>query len=108
VFRTSDGSPVSFEIKNGGRMRWMPDGRAIAFVARNERGVPGVFVQDFAPGKDTSKSRRPLGGFDPERLTETFGISPNGARMAISSTENVTNLIVASEVEGIVVSRPRH
>ena len=82
-------------------------GRAVAFVGRNEKGVPGVFVQDFVPGKDTSKTRRPLGGFDPDRVTETFGISPTGARLAISSTESVTNLIVASAVGGIVPKRGR-
>jgi Tol biopolymer transport system component/tRNA A-37 threonylcarbamoyl transferase component Bud32 len=105
TFRTSDGSAVDFEIKNGGRMRWMPDGRAVAFVGLNEKGVPGVFVQDFVPGRDTSKTRRPLGGFDPYRLTETFGISPNGSRLVTSSTENVTNLIEANDVEGITAVR---
>jgi serine/threonine protein kinase len=105
TFRSSDGSPVPFEIKNGGRMRWMPDGRALAFIGLNDRGIPGIFAQDFAPGKDTSNSRRPLGGFDPDRLTETFGISPTAARLAISSTENLTNLIVASNVGGIVPAK---
>jgi hypothetical protein len=74
-------------------MRWMPDGRAVALVGLNPEGVPGVFVQDFVPGRDTGKTRRPLGGFDPDRLAETFGISPNGSRLATSSTENFTNLI---------------
>jgi Tol biopolymer transport system component len=105
TFRTSDGSPVDFEIRNGGRLRWMPDGRGVAFIGLNDKGVPGVFVQDFVPGKDTSKTRRPLGGFDPDRITETFGISPNGSRLAISSTESLTNLIVANGVEGIVPPR---
>jgi Tol biopolymer transport system component len=83
----------------------MPDGRAVAFVGLNDKGVPGVFVQDFVPGRDTGKTRRPLGGFDPDRLTETFGISPNGSRLATSSTENVTNLIEAIDVEGITAAR---
>jgi Tol biopolymer transport system component/tRNA A-37 threonylcarbamoyl transferase component Bud32 len=105
TFQTSDGSAVDFEIKNGGRVRWMPDGRAVAFVGLNDKGVPGVFVQDFVPGRDTSKTRRPLGGFDADRLTETFGISPNGSRLATSSTENFTNLIEANGVEGITAVR---
>jgi len=105
AFRTSDGTPVGFEVKHGGRLRWMPDGRGVAFLDLNTSGVPGVFVQDFIPGQDTSKTRRPLGGFDPIRMTETFGISPNGGRLAISSTENLTNIIVASNVEGIAPAR---
>ncbi|HTP33296.1 MAG TPA: protein kinase [Candidatus Acidoferrales bacterium] len=101
VFRASDGSDAGFEIKHGGRLRWMPDDHGIAFIDMNEKGVPGIFVQDFVPGKDTSQTRRPLGGFDPDRITETFGISPNGARLAISAKEDLTNLIVANDVEGI-------
>jgi TolB protein len=105
AFRTSDASAVGFEIKHGGRLRWMPDGRAIAFLDLSDKGVPGIFVQDFVPGRDTGKTRRPLGGFDSDRLTETFGISPTGGRLAISSTENLTNIIVANDVAGITAPR---
>jgi len=105
AFRARDGSDMGFEIRHGGRLRWVPDGRAIAFVDMNEKAVPGVFVQDFVPGKDTSRTRRPLGGFDPDHLTETFGISPSGSRLAISATENLTNIIVANQVEGITPPR---
>jgi hypothetical protein len=38
-------------------------------------------------------------------VTETFGISPDGSRLAISSTENSTNLIEANAVEGITAVR---
>jgi hypothetical protein len=62
-------------------------------------------VQDFVPGKDTAKTRRPIGGFDPDRVTETFGVSPNGSRLAISATDNLTNIIVANGVEGIKAPR---
>jgi serine/threonine protein kinase len=105
AFRTSDGSPTGFEIKHGGRLRWMPDGRAVAFVDLNDKGVPGIFVQDFIPDRDTGETRRPLGGFDSDRLTETFGVSPTGGRLAISSTENLTNIIVANDVAGITSPR---
>ena len=105
VFRAADGSDTGFEIGHGGRLRWMPDGHAIAFVDMNEKGVPGVFVQDFVPGKDTANTRRPIGGFDPDRVTETFGVSPNGSRLAISATDNLTNIIVANGVEGVTAPR---
>ena len=105
AFRTNDASTVGFEIKHGGRLRWMPDGRAVAFVDLNDNGIPGIFVQDFVPGRDTGKTRRPLGGFDSDRQAETFGISPTGGRLAISSTENLTNIVVATDVAGITVPR---
>ena len=83
VARVRDGAPAPFEIEIKrrsntttalGRARWMPDGRAIAFVGQDENGVNGVFVQDFLPGHDTSDTRRRLGGFDPDNSTESFAI----------------------------------
>ena len=60
-----------------GRSRWMPDGKAIAFVGLDDAGLTGVFVQDFVPGRDTTATRRKLAGFDPDYITETFAISPH-------------------------------
>ncbi len=79
----------------------MPNGRAIAFVARNEQGTNGVFVQDFRPGEDTAKTRRPLGGFDPDTPTESFGISPDGSRMIVSSLDQQSGVMVAENVPGV-------
>jgi TolB protein len=110
VVRLADGTPVPFEIsieivKPGpiriGRSRWMPDGRAIAFVGQDERGVHGVFAQDFVPGRDTTSIRRALGGFDPETETESFGISPDGSRMMIASWERLFTVMEAEGVSGI-------
>ena len=87
VLSLKTGEPVPFEIKlpiqketiaSLGRLRWMPGGIAIAFAGPDERGVNGVYVQDFTPGQDTLASRRPLGGFDREHPAESFGISPDG------------------------------
>ena len=103
VARLSDGSPVDFEIiagmvrpttANMGRSRWMPDGRAIAFVGQDEKGVNGIFVQDFVPGRDTSSTRRKLGGFDSNTDAETFGLAPGGNRMAIAGREMVSSLVL--------------
>jgi eukaryotic-like serine/threonine-protein kinase len=113
VARLSDGQAVPFDIaivqrKSTttvlGRARWMPDGRAIAFVGQDERGVNGIFVQDFAPGRDTSATRRMLGGFDPESAAESFGISPDGRSLTIASWEQMFNIMIASHVPG--VTRP--
>src|SRR5258708_6375598 len=64
--RIADGSTVPFELHCDGRLRWIPDGRAIAFTDRDENGLGGVFVQEFIPGEDTSKTRRKLAVFFPD------------------------------------------
>ncbi len=74
----------------------MADGRSVALLGKDEKGVNGVFLQDFDPNRDTSKGARPLGGFDPAMTTETFGISP--------SQERLVNLMQAERVPG--VTRP--
>jgi Tol biopolymer transport system component len=108
VVRTADGATVPFEIvapDNGNghaaRARWLPDGRAIAFVGADEEGVQGIFAQDFVPGADTSATRRKLGGFDPERLAESFGISRDGRRLIVAAFEQTSNLMAAEHVPGV-------
>jgi Tol biopolymer transport system component len=110
VVRLAEGTAVPFTIAVTsrlnttavlGRARWMPDGRAIAFVGQDERGVNGVFVQDFTPGRDTSATRRPLAGFDPENSTESFAISPNGMSITIAAWEQMFNIFVTSGVPGV-------
>jgi Tol biopolymer transport system component len=111
VMMLADGSPAPFEIRvpnrfgTSGRPRWMPDGRAIAFVGPDETGAVGVFVQDFVPGHDTTATRRKLAGFDRETPAETFGISPDGRRIAISGTAQLNSLVVADGVAGIAPIR---
>jgi eukaryotic-like serine/threonine-protein kinase len=81
-----------------GRPRWMPDGRAIAFIGRDESGVNGVYVQDFVPGVDTTATRRRLGGFDPDTIAETLAISPDGTRLIVGAIEPVFGISVAENV----------
>ncbi len=112
VAETATGARVPFEIRIGvptgkpglalGRARWMPGGGAIAFIGQDEKGVNGVYVQDFVPDKDTAATRRPLAGFDPERTTESFGISPDGARLTIASWEQLFSLMLAERVPGVL------
>ena len=68
VVRLADGKPVNFDIRattirpttaNLGRARWMPDGR-IAYLGQDDKGVNGLFVQEFAAGRDTSTTRTKL------------------------------------------------
>ena len=110
VARVRDGAPAPFaiEIKRRsntttvlGRARWMPDSRAIAFVGQDENGINGVFVQDFVPGRDTSDTRRRLGGFDPDNSTESFAISPDGRFLTIAAWEQLFSIAIADNVPGI-------
>ena len=109
VLRVADGSAVPFEILSEvfPRSRWMPDGKAIAFIGQDEKGVRGVFVQDFAAGQDTAKTRRPLGGFDADSTAESFGIASDGTRMAIAAREQLSSLMMAERVPAVGRSRAR-
>jgi eukaryotic-like serine/threonine-protein kinase len=109
VARVADGRPVS-EIRipirrpgaiRVGRARWTPDGRSIAFVAQDENGVHGIFEQEFAPGRDTSGTRRPVGGFDKQEETESFGISPDGSSIVVAGWERLFSVVEADGVSGI-------
>jgi hypothetical protein len=100
--------PFEIQIERGkntnailGRSRWMPDGLGIAFLGQDERGVNGIFVQDFVPGRDTAATRRKLGGFDAENSVETFGISGDGKYVTVGGWEQMFNILIASRVPGI-------
>ena len=110
VARVSDGKDMGVSIPIRairrtsailGRTRWMPDGKAIAFLAQNEDGVNGVFVQDFVPGKDTSSTKRAFGGFDRERATESFGIAPDGTTLTVAGWEQLFSLFSVEGVPGV-------
>ena len=76
------------------------DGRRIAFIGANAEGRSGVFVQDFAPGRDTSASRRPVAGFAPDVLTESLGVSPDGKNLVISTLQEYSSLMLAEGLAG--------
>ena len=107
IVRLADGQPVEFSLvprlvrpttASLGRSRWMPSGRAIAFVGQDDKGVNGVFTQDFVPGRDTAATRRKLVGFDPKVDAESFAISADASRIAIAAREMVSSLVL---LEGI-------
>ena len=115
VFRLADGAAIPFEISIDtntsntqplfGRPHWMRDGRAIAFIGRDEKGLTGIFVQDFAPGKDTTRTRRRLAGFDPDLATESFGFSPDGSSLTISFHEQLFSVMMVERAPGIVAPK---
>jgi serine/threonine protein kinase len=110
VYRVEDGAPVDFRVRvprsdrddgNFGRLRWMPGTGAIVFRARDERGLMGLFVQDFVPGRDTTATRRKLGAFFQDAPVESFGIAPDGRSVIVSGFESRTDLLLVSRLPGI-------
>jgi Tol biopolymer transport system component len=113
VVEIATGTRVPFQIKAPyrlgprgarvlmGRSRWLPDGKSIAFIGEDENGRTGVYVQDFAPGKDTSSTRRKLAGFSPEYVSESFGISPDGRRLTLATLTQFGSLMLAEGVPGV-------
>jgi Tol biopolymer transport system component len=111
IVRIADGAKVPFVIRidanaqfgdaNIGRHRWMPDGRAIAFFAGDGDGVAGIFAQDFAPGQDTTATRRRLAAFFRDARTESFGIVPDGSGVIISGVEASSDVLLARGLAGV-------
>jgi eukaryotic-like serine/threonine-protein kinase len=100
IVRFADGAGVPFQAGDAAfRSRWMPGGRAIAFLRENARGI---FVQDFIPGHDTTKTRRKLGEPEFDMPMESFGISPDGSRMTVSYVEERHSLMTAEQVPGVL------
>jgi len=110
VVRVEDGQDTRFAVLKEpkrktsvfpGRARWLPDGRRIIFTGQDDQGLDGVFVQDFVFGKDTQATRRPFAGFDPDWITESLGLSPDGRRLVLSQSERVFSLMIADGVPGL-------
>ena len=110
VARLADGKDMNFSIPLRptrrttailGRSRWMPDNRRLAFLGQNEEGVNGIFVQDFVPNVDTTATRKPLGAFDVERATESFGIAPDGTTMTVAGWEQLFSIFSIEGVPGV-------
>jgi eukaryotic-like serine/threonine-protein kinase len=96
------GNSIPFEVKaERGRCRWMPDGKSLAYIDSNEKGDLGIFVQDFIPGKDTFSTRRSIAGFDPDKQTETFAISPDGKFITLTEWEILSSLVRVENVPGL-------
>ena len=102
VAAVADGTVLPFEIRIEvrkqsqtllGRARWMSDGRAIAFVGQDASGATGVFAQAFALAGDTSPTRTPLAGFDPDRLTESFDIDAD--RVILAESDQRSDVMAA-------------
>jgi serine/threonine protein kinase/Tol biopolymer transport system component len=108
VAQVADGAVLPFEIRlpswvpagdvDVGRSRWLPDGRGIAFIGREENGTYAVYFQEFAPA---GGSRRRLVALEPGLAAESLGIAPDGQTMTVAFLDVVSNLMLAENVPGI-------
>ena len=109
VARVRDGSHTAFQVEvrapfgaSIGRTRWMPDGKAVAFIAPDDRGRLGIFTQAFDPDRNLPESRRALTGFDRDDPSESFGIARDGSAMTVSVVDQVSGIMV---VDGAIAPR---
>jgi serine/threonine protein kinase len=78
-----------------GRHRWTPDGKSLVYLGQDERGINGLFLQDFAPDRDTGATRRKIGEpFDSENSVESFGISPDGQSITVAIWEQFYSIMI--------------
>jgi len=107
VARVSDGRlepSLALEVggdQTNGRPRWMPGGKALAFNVMNPKGESGVFVQDFVPGRDTTRTRRLLAGQDRGQRIDSYALSADGTRLVQAVADSLDSLILAEGVPGI-------
>jgi len=84
-----------------GRSRWRSDGQALLFLGVDAEDRRGVYEQVFAIGRDTAGTRRPVAGFSPETMTESFAVSPDGRRIVLSQIEQAYSLVLAENLPGV-------
>jgi Tol biopolymer transport system component len=84
-----------------GRSRWLPDGRALAYIDQDRDGSYAVYVQPFSPGADTYAQRRRIGALEPDLAAESLGISPDGAFITISYREQLYDLMLVDGVPDV-------
>ncbi len=106
VVRVADAALMPWQVRVKGapnvtgRCRWLPGGREIAFVGPNEKGVLGIFTAAFDQER-TAGTPRPLAAFDGEAAAESFGVSPDGARLVVAVREQVSSIVAADRVPGL-------
>ena len=100
--RVADGKVEGFVLSvpaEGGRARWLPDGSGVAFTAPGPHGRLAILTQPFAPDRDTTAERRPLPGLELQRPVDSFGFAPDGSRLCVSVSDQVSHLMLAEGVE---------
>jgi len=112
TMRTADGKPDGYEVRLSqaglglsriaiGRSRWMPDGKSILAVSRDAGGKFGIRKYPFAPGGAPGDGTWAIPGFDPSVEIESFGISPDGKKVAVAGVTLSNTLVAAAHVPGV-------
>ncbi|QUV89570.1 hypothetical protein J8C07_12910 [Chloracidobacterium sp. S] len=57
-------------------------------------GTGGIFIQDFRPGTDTSRTRRQLVGDIFGSPPESFAFSPDGRALVVAASDDAPNLML--------------
>ena len=115
IVRLADRKVIAFSIEVPhprpsetlmGRPRWSSDGNRIYFLGQDDKGVNGVFVQDFDPERaDTSATRRKVAAFDPNLEAESFAVSPDGRKLVVAFLDRTYAIATIEGVPGAGRSR---
>lgn len=84
-----------------GRSRWI-NASSLAWVDYDtEPQATRLVAQDIVPGRDTRASRRVLVQGTPDDMPESFGVSPDGRRLVVSSLRNRSNILIIEGLPGV-------
>jgi Tol biopolymer transport system component len=82
-----------------GRARWSADGKSLAYLDCVQSGACGLRMQAFEFGKDTRSTKRDLTPFDLFAPPESFSMSPDGATMVLSESDQMERLVITDPIE---------
>ena len=84
-----------------GRSRWI-NASTLAWVDYDtEARATRLVAQEIVPGRDTRGSRRVLVQGTPDDMPESFGVSPDGRRLVVSSIRNRSNILLIERLPGV-------
>jgi Tol biopolymer transport system component len=111
VARVADGVRTPFALPlplsdpaadpDAGRCRWLPDGRALAFIGRAEDGAWAVYSVPFAAGARAEPLAVRRLAFERGFAAESLSISPDGGRLTVGYWDRTSNLMLAEGVRGL-------
>jgi Tol biopolymer transport system component len=108
VVSLADGAPVMevalppWSIGGGidqGRCRWLPDGRGLVYVVRDQDGY-SVYSR-LLPAFDAAGASRRVASLSPDLDAESLGVSPDGSRLTVSFREQRFDLMIAEGLDGV-------
>lgn len=84
-----------------GRSRWI-NASTLAWVDYDtEAQATRLVAQEIVSGRDTRASRRVLLQGAPDDMPESFGVSPDGRRLVVSSLRYRSNLLLIDGLAGV-------